>query len=211
VKHAYECKKFAFVSDYARLKALHEEGGFYMDTDIELFKSLDFFRHYRFIAGIEYFPEFEDYKNLLNEQKIPKVQGDIIPYLGFLSAVMGAEPGNEIVADTIKFYDSITPEHESYPGTVIDGIMAREAVKYGFVYSDEEQLLQNRMHLIPSSLFCSMPGQVTDESYLLHHCAQSWQPKTRNQQLQLQLDKIHLLSLYKKLTGLKKALVRKIK
>lgn len=41
VKKAYEEKKWAFVSDYFRLKALKEFGGIYMDTDMELMKALD--------------------------------------------------------------------------------------------------------------------------------------------------------------------------
>jgi hypothetical protein len=38
---AYEQRNWAFVSDIARLEALKEHGGFYLDTDVELFKSLD--------------------------------------------------------------------------------------------------------------------------------------------------------------------------
>lgn len=38
VKKAYEDKKWAFVSDYARLKALYDFGGVYLDTDIEIIK-----------------------------------------------------------------------------------------------------------------------------------------------------------------------------
>lgn len=34
-------KKWAFVSDYARLKIIYDEGGIYLDTDVELIKSLD--------------------------------------------------------------------------------------------------------------------------------------------------------------------------
>lgn len=41
VKKAYEEKKWAFVSDYFRLKALKEFGGIYMDTDMELMGTLD--------------------------------------------------------------------------------------------------------------------------------------------------------------------------
>lgn len=41
VQEAYENKKWAFVSDYARLDILYEFGGFYLDTDVELVKSLD--------------------------------------------------------------------------------------------------------------------------------------------------------------------------
>ncbi|PXX48929.1 glycosyltransferase involved in cell wall biosynthesis [Hungatella effluvii] len=36
VKEAYEHKKWAFVADYFRIKKVYEEGGIYMDTDVEL-------------------------------------------------------------------------------------------------------------------------------------------------------------------------------
>lgn len=37
---AYYFKKFAFVSDYVRMKVLYEYGGLYLDTDIKMIKSL---------------------------------------------------------------------------------------------------------------------------------------------------------------------------
>lgn len=40
-KEAYESKKWAFVSDYARFDILNREGGVYLDVDVELLKSLD--------------------------------------------------------------------------------------------------------------------------------------------------------------------------
>ena len=40
-KEAYENKKMAFVSDVARMYALVNIGGIYMDTDVELLKNLD--------------------------------------------------------------------------------------------------------------------------------------------------------------------------
>lgn len=40
-KEAYEAKKWAFVTDYVRLKALYEYGGIYMDTDVEVVKNFD--------------------------------------------------------------------------------------------------------------------------------------------------------------------------
>ena len=43
-KEAYEGKMWAFVSDYARLKIIYGYGGFYLDTDVELIKSLDSLR-----------------------------------------------------------------------------------------------------------------------------------------------------------------------
>lgn len=41
VKEAYELKKWAFVSDYIRLKALYDFGGIYLDTDMMVLKSFD--------------------------------------------------------------------------------------------------------------------------------------------------------------------------
>ena len=38
---AYKKKKYAFVSDFVRLKALYEEGGLYLDTDVELLKTIE--------------------------------------------------------------------------------------------------------------------------------------------------------------------------
>ncbi|MFA0284337.1 glycosyltransferase family 32 protein [Vibrio sp. 10N.222.55.F12] len=40
VKQAYAGKKFAFVADYARLKALYEYGGIYLDTDVEVVQDI---------------------------------------------------------------------------------------------------------------------------------------------------------------------------
>lgn len=40
VKKAYDEKKWAFVSDYFRLKAIYKYGGVYLDTDMELMKPL---------------------------------------------------------------------------------------------------------------------------------------------------------------------------
>lgn len=40
----YENKNWAYVSDIARLEVLKEHGGFYLDTDVELFQSLDSIR-----------------------------------------------------------------------------------------------------------------------------------------------------------------------
>jgi glycosyltransferase involved in cell wall biosynthesis len=41
VKEAYEAKKWAFVADYFRLKVIYDYGGFYLDTDTELFNRID--------------------------------------------------------------------------------------------------------------------------------------------------------------------------
>lgn len=52
-KKAYEEKKYAFVSDVIRLYALYTEGGIYMDTDVEVYKSLDDFLNQEGFTGFE--------------------------------------------------------------------------------------------------------------------------------------------------------------
>lgn len=51
-REAYECKKFAFVSDVCRLYAL-QEGGIYLDTDVEVLKSFDEFLNLDSFVGME--------------------------------------------------------------------------------------------------------------------------------------------------------------
>ena len=53
VQQAYAQKRWAFVSDYVRLKALTELGGVYMDTDVEVIKSLDPYLKHEAFAGFE--------------------------------------------------------------------------------------------------------------------------------------------------------------
>ena len=52
-KQAYEAKKYAFVSDYVRLKVLYEHGGIYMDTDVEVVKPIDEFLSHDAFCGYE--------------------------------------------------------------------------------------------------------------------------------------------------------------
>jgi mannosyltransferase OCH1-like enzyme len=41
IREAYDAKKYAFVSDYARFDILYQEGGLYFDTDVEVIKPFD--------------------------------------------------------------------------------------------------------------------------------------------------------------------------
>lgn len=52
-QEAYQNKKWAFVSDVARVYALCTEGGIYLDTDVEIIASLDELLGYRGFIGFE--------------------------------------------------------------------------------------------------------------------------------------------------------------
>ena len=49
---SYKEKAWAFVSDYARLKIIYDNGGIYLDTDVELLKNLDELLKYNCYIGV---------------------------------------------------------------------------------------------------------------------------------------------------------------
>ena len=53
VRQAYEAKKWAFVSDYVRAAVLCEQGGIYLDTDVELLAPLEPFLEHEAFLGFE--------------------------------------------------------------------------------------------------------------------------------------------------------------
>lgn len=57
-KEAYEEKKWAFVTDVARLEIIEQYGGVYLDTDVELLGGIDFITEY------EAFYSFETDRNI---------------------------------------------------------------------------------------------------------------------------------------------------
>ena len=53
MEQAYKAGAYGFVPDYARLDILYYYGGFYLDTDVELLKSLDELRSQEAFCGVE--------------------------------------------------------------------------------------------------------------------------------------------------------------
>jgi hypothetical protein len=53
MKQAYKAKKWGFVPDYARLDIIYNYGGIYLDTDVELVKSLDDLLYDEMFCGFE--------------------------------------------------------------------------------------------------------------------------------------------------------------
>lgn len=86
MKAAYENKSWAFVSDYARLKIIYDNGGIYLDTDVELIRSLDDLLTNECFLSVESEPG-----------------GMIATGLGF-----GASPKNEAVKEMLEVYDNVT-------------------------------------------------------------------------------------------------------
>lgn len=53
MRQAYETGAYGFVPDYARLDILYQHGGIYMDTDVEVVKSLDELLYQYAFCGVE--------------------------------------------------------------------------------------------------------------------------------------------------------------
>lgn len=195
-------RKWAFVSDVARLYVLQKYGGVYLDTDVELFSPLDSFLDNSLFSGVEIYPtEFEKYgKPLLDAEGAPLNHSDGIPYCGFLSAILGSTPDHLLINALLNHYQGLSFQGmvELFQGEVIDGLLASHAVEHGFRYVDCLQRLP-LMTIYPSSTFAYPGVPLTSQAVAYHHTVQSWTPKTATQKAFMWLDKAHLLKPYRTL------------
>ena len=179
VKQAYACKKFAFVSDYVRLEALYREGGIYMDTDIELVKSLDDFLHHRFFTSTEYIADnvrILNVKDRLYPDGTKRNPEEIIIGIGIMSAFWGVEPRHPFMSDCLNFYKDknfILPDGSYYDKVILTVVLALCAEKYGFKYKKGPQELSEGMCLYPDEYF-TYAGFRTENSVALHAAYNSW-------------------------------------
>lgn len=88
-QQAYEAKKYAFVSDYARFWILYHYGGVYFDTDVEVIKSMDDIIERGPFMGIE----------LSGQDGCPKVA----PGLG-----LGTEANNSLLKELLDLYATLS-------------------------------------------------------------------------------------------------------
>ena len=179
VKEAIEKHKWALAADYIRLYALYVEGGIYMDTDVKVFKPFDEFLRYDFFSSVEYHPDiFAKYgQHQVDGNGIALRAGDSVGGLGILSAVIASVPGNAFVKDCMDFYNKrhfIKQDGSLFVDSIIPDIMATIAVKYGFRYKDEEQILKDNMALFDSSVFAGNIASFNADSYSMHYCDGSW-------------------------------------
>lgn len=161
-KEAYEAKKYAFVSDVARLKILYEHGGVYFDTDVEVIRPLDDILARGAFMGLEQDP-------------IPPTSGGIVnPGLGLAVA-----PGLGLVKNILETYQK---QHFLKP----DGSYNLKTI----VQYTTEELLSRGLH--PSSGIMEIDGlfiypteyfnpkgkgtkaKITKNTRTIHHFAGSW-------------------------------------
>ncbi len=158
VRQAYEARKYAFVSDYVRLYALYNHGGIYLDTDVEAVRPLDRFLTHSAFSG------FEDETNLQ-------------------SGTMGAVKGHPWIGGLLRYYDgrSFVLPDGTLDMTSNTSIMTKACAEQGLLRNGQRQQLDSGLVVYPRAYFSPydyINGEtfMTDESYTIHHFAQSWLP-----------------------------------
>ncbi len=158
VRQAYDNRKFAFVTDYVRLYALYNEGGIYMDTDVEVLKPLDEFLKHSAFSSFE------------NNNKIP-------------TGIMAAEKGNEWIFDLMQEYtdlEFIDSQGNMDLTTNVERITNLTVEKYGLVQeSSYQELGGGVVTMYPHDYFCPKDWQtgniyLTDNTHTIHHFSGSW-------------------------------------
>ena len=152
-KRAYEEKKYAFVSDYARYYILEENGGIYMDVDVELVKGLDQFMQYELFFGRQ-----DD--------------GNINPGL-----IMGGEAHNWFLKKALDFYNNIDFDINNLNYNIVK-ITTDILCEIGFGLTDQTEEFKN-IKVFSSKYFCPisyLTGELimSDETVSIHHFDGSW-------------------------------------
>lgn len=162
VREAVSVKKWAFASDYARFKILYEYGGVYLDTDVELLKSLDEIVERGPFMGFE--QDFDSAKS-----------GTVAPGLG-----LAANPGLGIFKTILDSYET---DHFIKAGGVYDQttVVVRTTDILKDVGLEEKPGIQNvaGLTIYPSEYFCPKDFltheiNITEKTYAIHHFDGSW-------------------------------------
>jgi len=160
-REAYAAGKYAFVSDYVRLWALQEEGGVYLDTDVEVLRPLDTLLDYNAFAG------FEGSK-----------------HLPVGTCVIASAPQGAWVTEMLALYDGLPflrPDGSADLTTNVQRLTAAMTAG-GFRANGEEQDYKD-LHIFPVDWFSPRhtTGEylATDNTYCDHHGLGSWGGKPK--------------------------------
>lgn len=156
MQQAYQEGKWGFVPDYARLDIVYNNGGIYLDTDVEIIQSFDDLLNNKGFAGFE-----EDRYVALG--------------LGF-----GAEKNNPLIKKMRDQYDGLSFINEdgtlnTIPSPVLSTQILEEA---GYIMDGSFQCIDG-FNIYPSEYFCPMDYQtgeviITKYTKSIHWYNASW-------------------------------------
>lgn len=160
VKQAYSEKKWAFVADYFRLKAIYHFGGIYLDTDVELIKPVDKMLLFNAFMAVE--------------QDLNVATG-----LGF-----GAIPNNNVIGEMLSMYERITfiNDDGSINIKTSPAYLTEYFIQHGYRKNNSIQDVCG-IHILSSEFFCPLNYKtgkltITDNTIGIHWYAESWKSKT---------------------------------
>lgn len=169
IADAYKEKKWAFVSDYARIDVVNQYGGVYMDTDVELIKSLEAFLNDKMFCGWE---ERDKYYIARN----PQYENSVATGLGF-----GSEANNPILDDMLKFYDKLSFYNDDGSLNLVacPHYQTQIMKKYGLDDSKRTYQKLNYCTVYPEDYFSPKSittGKIniTENTVSIHHFSMSW-------------------------------------
>jgi len=158
VKEAYDCGKFAFVSDYARVYALFNFGGIYLDTDVEVFKPFNDLLHHESFWGFEQ----ENY---------------------IATSTIGARKGNKLIQLFLDSYKEkrFINEDGSYDDLTNVAIVSEILKCKGLKMNGQYQEIENIGTFYPQTYFSpydyiNCRKLITENTYAMHHFYKSWLP-----------------------------------
>lgn len=155
-REAYESGKWAFVSDYARLKILYEYGGIYLDTDVEVKQTFDP------LLGDSVFCGFENN----NEVTISTV---------------GAEEKHEFLKELLDEYENRHFIKDGFMDTTTNLKIVTSLLvdRYQLKLNGKYQRLSDGIAIYPKEYFIAKSYktgelQVTKDTFAIHHFDGSW-------------------------------------
>lgn len=156
-KTAYRAKAWAFVSDYARLKIVFENGGIYLDTDVEILKSFDDLRMNRCFVGV------------------CQIGRLCTTGLGF-----GAVQGSPIVREMLMQYENLVFDWKKAKELACPMLNDRVVRTHGYAGDGMGEIeLLDEVTVYPCRYFDPLtPGEsnnlLCDDTYSIHHYSNSW-------------------------------------
>lgn len=160
---AYACGKWAFVSDYARLKVIYEHGGIYLDTDVELKKPLDSLLSCRGFLGFERMRD----------------RYQINTGLGF-----GAAGGHPLIGKMMESYYSLSfYTNDGKMDLLPCSERNTELLKAEGLRTENEFQMIEGIQILPAEYLCPVDyftGEVhkTKHTLAIHHYQATWKKTT---------------------------------
>lgn len=159
---AYENKKWAYVSDVARLDIIYNHGGIYLDTDVEIIRNID---------------------ELLNNKSFFGLELELSSYYVNTGLGFGAEQYNPVVKKMLDEYNDVKFINDANNPLIPCPVYNTNALSKLGLSIDEDKMYELEDTVIyPTDYFCPknfFTGVIntTDNTYSIHHFSASWHEK----------------------------------